>query len=86
MAPIFPPTSTRPDFVSDIEALAAELGRIRPDHVYGESLHIRGENVQLIEEALEDKIFIGRGFDKAAERVFHRELEAVGLEGTWWPE
>ncbi len=86
LAPIFPPNSARPDFVSDIEALASELGDIRPDHVYGESFHVRGVNVKLVEDAIQEEIFIGRGFDRAAERVFYRELEAVGLRGTWWAE
>ncbi len=86
LAPIFPPNSARPDFASDIEALARELGDIRPDHVYGESFHVRGVNVKLVEDAIQEEIFIGRGFDRAAERVFYRELEAVGLRGTWWAE
>lgn len=86
LAPIFPPTSSRPDFVADIRELAQLLAELRPDHVFGESLHIRGENLRLVEEALGERIFLGRGFDKAAGRVFRRELEAVGLKGVWWAE
>lgn len=86
LAPIFPPMSSRPDFVEDLRAMAGRLREIRPDHIYGESLHVRGENIALIEERLGEEAFIGRGFDRAAERVFHRELGAAGLSGTWWPE
>jgi len=86
LAPIFPSTSIRPDFVADIGDLARELGDIRPDYVFGESLHIRGENLRLIEDALGERIFIGRGFDKAVGLVFRRELERVGLRGVWWAE
>ncbi len=86
LAPIFPPTSSRTDFVKDLSDMAVALRDVRPDHIYGECLHVRGENVKLVEDALGEKIFIGRGFDKAAERVFHRELKAVGLHGTWWVE
>jgi hypothetical protein len=53
--------------------------------VYGESLHVRGENIRLVEEALCEGIVIGAGFDRAVQRVFQRELNAVGLRGTWWP-
>jgi DNA repair photolyase len=86
LAPIFPPTSIRPDFVADIRDLAGRLGEIRPDHVFGESLHIRGENLRLVEEALGERVFIGRGFDRAAGLVFRRELEKAGLRGIWWAE
>lgn len=86
LAPIFPPTSERPDFVTDLYDLVRELEDIRPDHVYGESLHIRGENIRLTEDALGQPVSIGRGFDQAAERVFHQELGRVGLRGTWWPD
>ncbi len=86
LAPVFPPTTTRPDFVEDLEAMIRKLTEIEPDHIYGESLHIRGENIQLVQEALGEEIFMGRGFDRAAQRVFDRELSANGLEGTWWPE
>lgn len=86
LAPIFPPTATRPDFVEDLRELAEQLRIIGPDHVYGESLHVRGENLRLVQAALGEDIFMGRGFDHAAERVFHRELGRVGLSGTWWPE
>ncbi len=85
LAPIFPPTADRPDFVTDLMELIQHLEAIEPDHVYGESLHVRGMNVQLLEESLGQEVFLGRGFDSAAERVFYRELAEVGLKGTWWP-
>lgn len=86
VAPVFPPTSDRPDFVEDLAMLSREMATILPDHIYGESLHVRGANTHLVERALGEPVFIGRGFDRAARRVFHRELRAVGLRGTWWPE
>lgn len=86
LAPIFPRVSLREDFVEDMRAMAIQLAEIEPDHVYGESLHVRGDNVRLIEESLGEELFLGRGFDRAAEKVFYRELRAVGLSGTWWPE
>jgi DNA repair photolyase len=85
LAPIFPPTSSRPDFAADLRKIVELLRDIRPEHVYGESLHVRGENIRLVEEALCEGIVIGAGFDRAVQRVFQRELNAVGLRGTWWP-
>jgi DNA repair photolyase len=86
VAPVFPPTADRPDFVEDLATLFRELAVIRPDHIYGESLHVRGENTHLVERALGEPVVVGREFDRAAERAFQGELRAVGLRGTWWPE
>ncbi|MFQ5911363.1 MAG: radical SAM protein [Thermoplasmata archaeon] len=86
LAPIFPPTSTRPDFVEDLREIAVRLKEIGPNHIYGESLHLRGENLRLVENALDEEVFLGRGLDRAIERAFHSELAQVGLQGTWWPE
>jgi DNA repair photolyase len=86
LAPIFPPTASRPDFAQDLHEMAEALRPIKPDHVYGESLHIRGENTRLVRDALGEEIVFGNGFDRTAERVFHGVLDATGLSGTWWPE
>ncbi len=86
LAPIFPTVAPRFDFAADLRVMAEALRDVQPDHIYGESLHLRGENLRLVQEALGEDVFIGRGFDRAAARVFHRELDAVGLCGTWWPD
>jgi DNA repair photolyase len=86
LAPIFPPVRVRPDVEQDIHELADALKAIRPDHVYGESLHARGQNLRMVEEDLEDRIRLTPGFDRGIARTFHGELERVGLKGTWWYE
>ena len=85
IAPVFPATRLRPDVEADLEIIAAELSKIRPDHIYGESLHIRGLNLAYLEQALGARINI-EGFDRYAENLFHRALRAHGLTGVWWPE
>jgi len=84
LAPIFPPTAKRPDVIEDLSAMAQVLKDIEPDHIYGESLHIRGENLRLVEEALGERIRVTAGFDRGIARIFHRELRKSGLKGTWW--
>lgn len=86
LAPIFPEVKVRPNLAADIEAMAAQLGDIRPDHIYGESLHPRGQNMRLIEEALGEPIAFSPKFDFHVGRQFRRALRAHGLTGTWWPE
>ncbi len=86
LAPIFPPVECRPDVIQDLKDLADALHNIRPDHVYGESLHVRGMNVQYVEEALGEPIRVTPGFDTGIARVFYEELEGRGLSGTWWYE
>jgi len=85
LAPIFPPVAARPDFRGDLEVMAAELEGIRPDHVYGESFHVRGSNTRLVEEALGHEIEPD-GFDSLAAFHFRRALRRHGLRGKWWPE
>ena len=85
LAPIFPPTSIREDVIEDLRQMANALAEIQPDHVYGESVHVRGRNLQLLEESLGEKVHITPGFDKGISRIFHEELRRVGLRGKWWP-
>jgi DNA repair photolyase len=85
LAPIFPPVSLRPDVRHDMELLAEEVGKIAPNHIYGESLHIRGSNMSEIEISLGMRIEIGN-FDSVAEKVFHSALRKHGLKGRWWKE
>ena len=88
VAPVFPPLRVRKDPVADVDELLTRVEEIRPDHIYGESIHVRGTNMMLLESVLCESF---RGIDLA---VFDREfgesfmglLERHGLEGQWWPE
>lgn len=86
LAPIFPPTQIRPNVAGDIRAMAQALEDLQPDYLYGESLHLRGQNFRLLEEALGEPVKVTQGFDKEISRTFHHELGRVGLRGVWWPE
>jgi DNA repair photolyase len=86
LAPIFPPVGARDDVKADLEAMADELARVHPDRVYGESLHPRGQNMRLIEDALGEPIVFPRYFDKNAGRNFRRVLKDRGIVGIWWPD
>jgi DNA repair photolyase len=86
LAPIFPPVDVREDVIGDIESMALTLATIRPDHIFGESLHPRGQNMRLLEEALGHPIEFPKGFDFHAGRAFRRALRSHRLAGTWWPD
>jgi len=86
IAPVFPACSLRPDIAEDLRRIATELTPINPSHVYGESLHVRGENLRLVETAIGERVKVTRGFDRGVEQLFHSELALVGLHGIWWPE
>ena len=86
LAPLFPPTAIRPDIGADIRTMVQWLRDLQPDHIYGESLHVRGANVRLIEAALGEPVRITPGFDEEAATIFGQELRHHGLRGTWWPE
>ncbi|MDG7023027.1 MAG: radical SAM protein [Nitrososphaerota archaeon] len=81
IAPVFPPVRLRQDVPGDLKAIAAALEEIRPEHIYGESLHARGSNLKYIEKALGERVLL-KGFDERAEKCFHCALPS----GTWWPE
>jgi len=85
IAPVFPPVKARMNVKADLEAMALELSGIRPDHVYGESLHVRGINLAYIENAIGEHLVLN-GFDKKAEDMFHEVLRKYGMKGIWWPE
>jgi DNA repair photolyase len=85
IAPVFPPVRARMDVRADLESIAKELSQIRPDNIYGESLHTRGVNISYIESALGDKLDLA-GFDSEAEGIFHEALGKYGMNGIWWPE
>lgn len=85
IAPVFPPVKARRKVRADLEAMALELSEIRPDHVYGESLHVRGINLAYVDKAIGEKLEL-TGFDKKAGEMFHQVLGEYGMKGIWWPE
>ena len=86
IAPILPPVRVRPDVPDDIRDIVEHLEDLEPEHVYGESLHVRGQNLKLLEQALGERIRVTSGFDRGIARSFHEELRKSGLRGTWWYE
>ncbi len=85
IAPVFPVCSLRPDIKDDLQQIARRLKGINPNHVYGESLHVRGRNVELVEDAIGEPLRLTNGFDRGVEILFREALASVGLRGTWWP-
>jgi DNA repair photolyase len=85
VAPVFPPTVQRPDVNKDLEMIADCLSEIKPDFIYGESLHVRGINIAYIEKAVGQKLDLD-GFDRKAEEMFSNSLRDKGLKGRWWRE
>ena len=85
IAPIMPPLSIRPSPSSDLAEIVGRLVSLRPDNIYGESLHVRGSNMGELEAALGEKIMLG-DFDLAMEKQFHKTLGKFGLKGRWWRE
>jgi DNA repair photolyase len=85
LAPIFPKLKIRPDLDDDLESMASGLAKINPDHIYGESIHVRGLNLAYLEQAVGEKLVLDR-FDIAAEALFHSKLKKHGLCGIWWQE
>lgn len=86
LAPIFPPIRVRRDVRKDLRQIVQRLAEINPHHIFGESFHVRGENVRLVERVLGEPLRETDGFDEVAGFVFRGELETVGLKGIWWPE
>lgn len=86
VAPVFPPMGSRPDGWRDLKELLKRLSSIKPDRIFGESLHVRGQNLKLVEEALGESIVFPENFDHEAGHAFSSELAKYGLPGEWWPE
>jgi len=86
VAPVFPSCRLRQSIRDDLRAISEALAKIRPAHVYGESLHVRGENLRLVQAALGETLRVGPGFDREAAKLFKEELARAGLRGVWWPE
>lgn len=86
IAPIFPPSKDRQDVYKDLKDIMRELADIEPDHIYGESLHARGENINGLRKVLEEDIGNLLKSDKETGIIFQNCLKEIGLKGTWWPE
>jgi len=86
VAPVFPANRFRPDVGEDLALIAANLAEIGPDHIYGESLHARGENIALLEGVLGEQVRLNNGFDIGVGKLFRREFRKAGMSGVWWPE
>ena len=86
IAPIFPPISIRPDPVEDLRQIIKRLYKIKPDYIYGESLHRRGSNTVEIYKALQEKAVINEDFDNAIGKAFYSLLKEYRLQGKWWSE
>mgnify|MGYP001770621486 CR=1 FL=1 len=85
ISPIFPPNRYNPDVYTDLLNIVRALAEARVDIVYGESLHVRGRNMEYIAETLGFKVDI-RGWDEQAEKLFYKALDEYGLKGEWIPE
>jgi DNA repair photolyase len=85
IAPIMPPLKIRQYPSKDIEEIASRLSQIKPDNIYGESLHVRGSNISELEAMLGQKLDL-ENFDAAIEVKFHKTLSKYGLKGRWWKE
>jgi len=85
IAPVFPPTKIRSSPPEDLESIIKELAKIRPDNIYGESLHVRGSNISEIEFALGEKVNV-KNFDMNIEKIFYNLLMKYNLKGKWWKE
>ena len=85
IAPVFPKVKLRNDVGGDLNAIAAALAKVKPRHIYGESVHLRGINQAYLEQALGEPLDLS-GFDKEAGKLFHSALKKHRLRGIWWPE
>jgi DNA repair photolyase len=69
----------------ELEELFQALAELKPDVIYGEILHLRGKNVQMLREAGVEPI-TGPKLDLAVGRRFEQLLAQYGLKGEYWYE
>ncbi len=86
IAPIMPPVRQRPNVEADLDAIMRELASIGVDQVFGEMLHIRGQNITRLEAILGERLVINRGLDVKIGSIFERLLKKYGLKGEYWRE
>lgn len=85
IAPVLPSVKIRPSVFEDLKQIIEIVAKIKPDHIYGESLHMRGSNMGEVEMALGERPNL-EGFDRKIEKEFYRLLGVYGLKGKWWKE
>lgn len=88
VAPIFPSLNRYRDFREDLVALFERLSEVRPDRVFGEALHARGNNLRLIDEKLGVSLSRNELYqaDHVIGETFEELLSTYQLKGQWWPE
>jgi DNA repair photolyase len=86
IAPILPPVKQRPDVEADLDAIMRELASIGVDQVFGEMLHIRGQNIARLEEILGERLVINKELDRQLGNLFETLLNKYGLNGEYWYE
>jgi DNA repair photolyase len=86
IAPILPPVKQRPDVEADLDAIMRELASIGVDQVFGEMLHIRGQNIARLEAILGERLVINKELDVKIGTVFEGLLRKYGLKGEYWYE
>jgi len=85
IAPVFPSVKLRPNVFEDLKQILELVAKIKPDHIYGESLHMRGSNMGEIEMTLGERPNL-EGFDRKIEKEFYGLLSLYKLKGKWWKE
>ncbi len=83
IAPIFPTEG----WLDDLKGIFSKLADITNVYVYGESLHVRGANINYLEEVgltIDKKIL--PEFDKLVGEHFNALLTEYRLEGRYWYE
>jgi len=88
IAPIFPFNDIRPDVEEDLRNIFEILSEIRPNRIFGETLHRRGGNMNIIKRALGQSFSKEElmSFDQVAKDIFANLLDKYKLNGDWWPE
>lgn len=84
VAPILPPCRLRPHVEDDLRTIFYMLAKVRPDVIYGESLHVRGVNLTYLSKAIGEKVFIPPNFDKKVGKLFISLLRKNQLKGYYW--
>lgn len=90
MAPLFPKCEARCAAPFDIILVAKDIKEHVPDivHIYGEALHIRGENLPRMNNLL-GTTWTGsslKAWDNEAEGVFYAVMGDLKIPATYWRE
>ena len=86
IAPIMPPVKQRPNVEADLDAIMRELASIGVDQVFGEMLHIRGQNIARLEGILGVRLVVNKELDRQLGNLFETLLIKYGLNGEYWYE